>query len=267
MNPQSDTNKCIVLDIDSTLVYSDEDTKNYDQLIVESKKTGANLKSRTYFVNLIDIGEEPGTGKLSNLWGIIRPHYFEFALFAASYFDKIAIWSAGHYRYVHSMCDILFPDLFLQPEIILTRDDCAIDDDKSYYKPLSKIFDAKLGFTPENTFVVDDRSDTFSRNSQNGILIPAYTPDLNLTGVLNDDAALQQLICWLSLDSVSKSSDVRKIDKSSIFNTSIDTYKSLLEKEGHKSPLITDDFEMYQESIGYDPYLNVSMPAITTISM
>ena len=265
MKSHSSTNKCMVFDIDSTLVYSDEDIENYNRLIVETKNSNANLKDRTYFIDLIDIGEEPGTGKTSNLWGVIRPHFFEFALFAASYFDKIAIWSAGHYRYVHSICDVLFPDSFLQPKLILTRDDCSIDEDKSYYKPLSKIFNSNNGFSPENTFVLDDRDDTFSKNPQNGILIPAYTPCLNLAGVLNDDIALQQLMCWLSLDFVAKSSDIQKIDKSNIFSTSIDTYKSMLEKEGHKSPIVSNEIEAYQERVGYDTYLDISMPSIITI--
>jgi hypothetical protein len=239
MKRRPNTNKCIVLDVDSTLVYSDEDILTYKTLDIDRKRNGYDLKSRTYLINLFDIGEEPGSGTQSKMWGVFRPHYFEFAMFIASYFDKVAIWSAGQYQYVHSMCDILFPDAFLQPDVILTRPDCSLGSDKNFYKPLSKIFDMNLGFTPENTFVVDDRAETFSKNPQNGILIPDYSPradkHMNEIEIMTDDVSLCQLMSWLSLDSVAKIPDVRSLDKSNIFTTHLDTYKQLLERENSNS--------------------------------
>lgn len=92
-----------------------------------------------------------------------------------------------------------------------------------------------------NTLHIDDRDDTFSQNEHNGIKIPAYSPNLDGTpeeiieSILQPDDTLLKLMCWLSLLEVRNCTDVRKLDKSTIFTTSIADYMLKLRTENEAS--------------------------------
>lgn len=225
------TDKCIVLDIDSTLVFTQDD---YEQdlpklqalKIMDPKNL--QLRKRIYYLKLED-DDKRGDGVSYPFWGVTRPHLTEFLIFCFSYFKVVAVWSAGKYNYVHKVVEHIFKGIQM-PHIILTYDDCD-DIDEHIYKPLDRIFSKMSQYMNyKNTFALDDTESTFSRNESNGILIPRYEPNETSTSMLVDDICLEQFKYWLLQEEVMNSSDIRKLDKNKIFDSSVEKYKKRLNK-------------------------------------
>jgi len=104
------------------------------------------------------------------------------------------------------------------PEIIFTRDDCE-KLGNHLRKPIVNMLKNPIlsGTGIEDVFILDDRASTFSANPDNGILIPAYTPNDNIVDLRKDDRYLTDLIRWFGYPEVARSPDVRSIDKNRIF--------------------------------------------------
>jgi hypothetical protein len=77
----------------------------------------------------------------------------------------------------------------------------------------------------ETVLALDDNSMTFQLNPGNGVLIPAYEPAPTVEAMRRDDHALLQLKYWLLQPSVMRAKDVRQLDKTRIFTTSLESYK------------------------------------------
>lgn len=224
MERKSSTPYKLVLDLDSTLVHSSGIMEEYERLEIASNPKRKVLLDRLYNFQLVDVMDPPGTGMTTVMWGTKRPHLAEFLTFASTYFEEIIIWSAGQPKYVHAIADVIFPDTFFGDPTkrsirILTSEDCVMQG-RWVYKPISKL----ANVNPAYCFCLDDRDDTFSKNSQNGIKIPAYEPSPTVESIMADDVALVQLMCWLSLPEVMNASDVRQLNKKSIFTTPLSTY-------------------------------------------
>jgi hypothetical protein len=189
-------------------------------------------------MKLYDTGMPAGSGTLINLFGIYRPYLREFLDFLREEFDNVIIWSAGEKNYVEKMVEIMFPFREFQPIIIYTRDDCEMKKDNKIFKPLSKLFKDKRikgKMNEKNTFVLDDRADTFSLNHDNGILIPEFESDMSLEDISDhEDDAFLKLMSWLSTKEVMESKDVRTLKKDTIFTKSIEDYNKQLKKERKK---------------------------------
>lgn len=212
------TDLSIVFDLDATLINTFSDMKALNGICLSGKNS---LKDRLYNIELHDVIDMPGDGVYSKMWGVFRPGWPEFYDFIKKYFKYVFIWSAGQPRYVDSITNLLFPDPDFQPVLVYTYDDCKFGK-KSIFKPLSLMMSDDLmpkdvGY--HNLFIVDDRKDTFSKNKDNGILIPIYGPKSNNKSIRNCDTALKDLISWLSTESVMCSPDVRKLDKTKIFKS------------------------------------------------
>lgn len=227
------SDKAIVLDLDETLVHtvSNEDYNLFEKLRLLDDPTLMNLRSRLYKMSTIDTMALPGTGTVDNFWGVMRPHLKEFLIFCFSYFRIVAIWSAGQKKYVESVVDYIFRDVRL-PHIVFTYNNCKKTKDGFIIKPLVDIInaDSKVGksISIDKVFVVDDRDSTYVENPGNGVLIPAYIPPITVDGMTTEDPALVQLMYWLSLSNVKYAKDVRQLDKTQIFKTSIFEYAKML---------------------------------------
>jgi len=231
------------LDIDATLACTDENSLDqrttFESLELFTNPERASLRSRIYLLDMVDVSHRAGTGKRTRMWGVFRPYSKEFMKFCPSYFRHTNIFSAGRPKYVKAMAETLFLDVKSSPSVVFNSENCDIADDNRYvYKRLSDLTSqsALCGEVDEKSiFHLDDREDTISMNIGNGIVIPAYTP--NLTGtpqqiineILKPDVALLQLMCWLLLPEVMYCTDVRTLDKSTIFTTSVETYITQLE--------------------------------------
>ena len=213
--------KYIVLDIDATLVHTHGDMDDFKMLKIYGSDEQLEMRRKLYNMRLIDVSDVPGEGEITDLAGIYRPYLKQFLEFCFDYFDGIVIWSAGKRKYVHKMCEYMFP-LKKQPLTIFTYDDCEGDEDDYIVKPLEKLYKhpklkGKLNET--NTFVLDDREETYSYNKRNGILIPEFESDMSVEDICNHpDGELLKLMTWLNTQEVKSSKDVRKLNKTNIFN-------------------------------------------------
>lgn len=220
------TNKCIVLDLDQTLIATQEKMDSLRRLNIMNDPNLLDLRQRTYHISIEDL-ESPGYGSKYDYWGVARPHYKDFLLFCFSYFKIVAVWSAGKQPYVEAIVDFLFKDL-PQPHIIFSYNDCDFDKLKHPIKPLTKMFNSnkvlKEHMNLQNTFVLDDNSATFYMNTGNAILIPAYEPACTIPALSRDDPTLLQLKYWLGLKDVVSSTNVTSLDKRTIFEISVENY-------------------------------------------
>lgn len=219
------TNKCIVLDLDETLVHSNENLFELRSLNVMNDPKLIDLRGRLYELSMDDVVYKKGQGIKTEMWGITRPHVKEFLIACFSYFKVVAVWSAGKKKYVEAIVDYLFRDI-KRPHVIYSRDDCEKTTDNILTKPLEKMIKQESGLSKymslENTFILDDRRTVFETpNPDNGIQIPAYVPAFNVRSLRTDDIAFKQLMTWLLRSDVINSKDVRDLDKTGIFNHDI----------------------------------------------
>lgn len=217
--PKPLTNRCIVLDLDETLVHTQVDPDNSlfeSQIFQDPKLYG--YRERCYRITMEDVVHRKGTGNKSELWGITRPYLEDFLKFCFSYFRLVIVWSAGRKNYVHRIVDHIFRDL-PRPDYIFTYDYLEKLPDNTFIKPLKKIWDlesAKNIMLPENSFIIDDRKTVFwEPNRNNGIQIPAYRPPFTLSGVQESDDELLKLKKWFQ--GIPKTGDVRSLNKVHIF--------------------------------------------------
>lgn len=229
--------KYIVLDIDATMVHTHGDMEDLSMMKNYGDEEQLNMRVKLYNMRIIDVSEKPGEGEVTDLAGIYRPHLRDFLEFCFQYFDGIVIWSAGKRKYVEKMCEYMFP-LKKQPMVIFTYDDCEGDENDLIVKPLEKLYQhekCKGKMNPKNTFVLDDRSETFSLNKRNGIQIPEFESDMSIDDICNHtDCDLLKLMAWLSTKEVKECDDVRKLNKKNIFGKSLGEYRQILQNEKTK---------------------------------
>ena len=218
------TNKCIVLDLDETLVHSYENVSELNSLNIMRDSKLLDLRGRAYELSMDDVVYKKGQGIKTEMWGITRPHVKDFLIFCFSYFKVVAVWSAGKKKYVEAIVDYLFRDI-KRPHVIYSRDDCEKTTDNILIKPIEKMIKQESltkYMSLENTFIIDDRTTVFETpNPYNGIQIPAYAPDSNIRSLRTDDISLKQLMTWLLRPEVVNALDVRDLDKSGIFNANV----------------------------------------------
>jgi hypothetical protein len=211
------TNKTIVLDLDSTLIFTSDDFTQYEALKLYTKPEHNHLRNRLYKFDVIDVCEKPGTGVKSSMWGVLRPHVYEFLDFCFEYFENVIVWSAGQLRYVHAICDVLFTDPDKQPIIIYSWDDCE-KNDNYLFKPLVKLSQQEIStLTLDKLFILDDNETTFTKNKDNALHIPPYEPELSPKGIMEDDETLINITRWLMKPEVIDNKDCRKTNKEDCF--------------------------------------------------
>lgn len=223
--PTSLTDKCIVLDLDQTLIATQDSIDSLKLMKILSDPKLIYLRNRLYYLTIDDL-EKPGIGTRYDFWGITRPHVEDFLLFCFTYFKTVAVWSAGKRPYVEAIVDHLFRDL-PSPHIVFTFDDIETGPKGEIEKPLTKMIDLnpQINMTLMNTLAIDDNPTTFQRNYGNGVLIPPYEPDLNINSLSQDDPSLLKLKYWLLQPEVMTSRDVSLLNKDKIFTTPLDYYK------------------------------------------
>lgn len=210
------SNYCIILDIDSTLIYSfdQEETDLLFNQGITLNPEYFDIYRRMYKLKLEDVFGKRGKGDKLEMWGILRPYVKEFLTFCSHYFKIVAIWSAGREKYVDALVDILFLNL-PRPHIIYSYHHCQYHN-KILTKPLLSMISQNSGLehymSPSNTFVLDDTLPTFSLNPDNGIHIPPFRPKPHPSDLRFNDTFLSQLVQWFT--SLDNDLDVRSIPKS-----------------------------------------------------
>lgn len=207
------TNKCIILDLDETLIHSSEDHSEFSKLNIFSDIKFLDVRKRMYSFSF------DGYNRQASIWGVSRPGLDDFIPFCFDYFAKVCVWSAGQNDYVTRIVNNIFPTGY-EPHVVYARDNCHYSHDREIFKPIEKMIQQeKLEnvMTLENTLFLDDRELAFIKNPGNGIIIPPYDPNPTLDGINFPDTRLDELREWLMKPEVMKSKDVRTLDKKSIF--------------------------------------------------
>lgn len=200
----------LVLDLDSTLIFS---IFMKEQIQRINKENIANkLKNKIYPLTLIDGGDRTlkGSGILEKFILVLRPHLKEFIEYISSKIGHIHIWSAGQYRYVRAIDNIIFPNDLI--DRILTSKACSYYEHGKIIKKLKE-----ENFDLSKTIIIDDRDDTFEENIKNAIHIPRYEPDSTIEALEKDDDALLKIINWFKNSGVINCDDVRNIEKPNLF--------------------------------------------------
>ena len=232
--------KYIVLDIDATLVHThDEDSTKFEMLDIYSDEDKIKYRKNLYALKIIDVSRVSGSGEVSILTGIYRPHLRSFLDYCRRYFAGIVIWSAGQKKYVEKLVENMFPFQDFQPILVYNYNDCIIaDNDDFIRKPLSKLYkDKRLKgkLSEKNTLILDDRDDTFALNSKNGVQIPEFESDMSIEDISShDDIHLLKFMSWLETKEVKNTDDVRKLRKDKIFKRSLEDYNKQLKSEKKK---------------------------------
>ena len=219
--------KTLILDLDETLVHSWENPKFLETYKIYQDPSVYRLfhpigSPQIAYSMLLEM---PG-GSQSRIWGLHRPHLYEFLSFAAENFDLL-VWSAGISPYVDEITKQIFLESgLMSPKLIWSRSNCQ-NYNGLYHKPISEILEelsrrpyTTFNIDPKWTLVIDDKPHTFLSNPANGVLIPQYHPgkDPSLEQLLDrSDTALLKLKRWLERPEVKNAPDIRTVDKSKIF--------------------------------------------------
>jgi hypothetical protein len=225
------TDKCISLDIDNTLLYSNDDTQIIEdggqtwiaKLNVYHNTKLIGIRNRVYQVKMVDVVTPQGAGEATYMSGILRPDAREFMAFCFSYFRIVNFWSAGKRKYVHEMVKILCADLPHQPNLIFSWDQCKLVNG-DVEKPLELMFKIpglENLMSLNNTYALDDRKSTADPNPDNLIQIPEFIPDFTIAGLTKNDNALRQLMHWLTIPEVMHCKDIRTLEKQYEINNTI----------------------------------------------
>lgn len=233
MKKEKGGKKCIILDLDECLIHTLHEEESPKDVISSISKD-PELRSQLFKFNITDLFEKRGKGRRDTFWGFRRPHLREFLVFCFDYFDYVLVWSAGEYRYVHSVVGAIFGDIGRSPHLIYTRDDVIYISDGNYHKPISKILSDELivdMVSIDKAFFLDDRKKNFITAPKNGIVIPAYRPVTNSRHSIVDDIALVQLMQWLKKPEIKSAPSILKLDKTKIFKLKVDKTKKYTDDE------------------------------------
>lgn len=205
--------KCIVLDLDETLVHTENNDGEMKAILSNPDYEG--IKDRVYKLEF----ESASNSGNTVMWGVKRPHLDEFIKFCFDYFEIVAIWSAGHRKYVDAVvANIFSPDQL--PHLVYCHDHVSRTSDGDYHKPLTTMIsdpDTLELMSESNTYFVDDRRANFREIGKgNAIVVPPYSPG-TADAAANDDDILPKIMKWLVTAPVPESDDVRDLDKDDIF--------------------------------------------------
>lgn len=225
---QSITDMSVILDLDSTLLNTQESFDDFKKLSIMTNPNLLHIKKRCYCIRM----KEAADNSAYNFWGIKRNHLDEFLLFCFNYFKYVIVWSAGNHSYVNSIVLDLFKNL-RPPHFVWSKDDCVWEGKEKdiTIKPLSKLINSDFGkkhnLRIDRMIHIDDNETTFSKNLRNAINIPPYDPEPTIEDLEQADTALLQIKYWLLLPHVMYSDDVTKLDMQNIFKHTVEDLKNL----------------------------------------
>jgi hypothetical protein len=228
INNNSLTNFCVILDLDATLISTQDNLDGCKNLDIMKNPNLIDIKRRCYFLKLAD--NDKNNIKYDLWWGIKRPHIEEFLLFCFNYFRLVIVWSAGEKIYVDAIVDNIFKDL-RKPHLVWTKNEIVFDKDDNGLKPLIKMVNSDYNshniLKLENMIIIDDNDTTFVKNKKNALHIPPFDPECTIESFREPDTSLLQIKYWLLLPHVKNADDVTKLDMTTIFDYNYEDYKNV----------------------------------------
>lgn len=219
IKPKSHLN--LVLDVDQTMVCTTGNSEDFSQVFTDPKYKA--LRRRIYNIKtdpefLSDTKTEITPSEPGEIFGILRPHLYQFLDFAFRYFENIYIWSSGDREYILPLCDHIFNVFPKKPRDIFTGDKCPVVDKKGNLgKPLKLLYDQYPDMNAANTIIIDDLLQNGKSNPDNLIKIPKYDPKPTIEDFSKDDTAFLHLIEFFKQPLVKDCADIKDVDKSNIF--------------------------------------------------
>lgn len=195
------TNKFIVLDLDSTLIFTmkDSNLSKFERALSRSKSDTSNI-----------IYKIPDIHGSMYAYGVKRPNVNLFLRFCFYYFRGVCVWSAGIKLYVDKIVEELFHDL-PRPYIVFDRSDCWVDENGDYYKPLEEMCKLIPEMNLSNTIILDDNPDTIKANVDNGMIVPPYQVTAKTESIEAEDRTFFNLMWYFMMDDVINCEDVRSL--------------------------------------------------------
>jgi hypothetical protein len=208
----------IILDLDSTLIYTCEGEKSrefFQKLELYTKNHF--LRGEIYSFEIVR------NNRKILIWGVFRPGLRKFIDYCFEKFDNIIVWSAGHEDYVHYICRAIFGEKIKKILRIFSRDYCD-DVDGFIVKIMDKLFDdlKHEGVNQTNTVILDDNEETFKYNQNNALHINAFKIDYGCDNFVQEiknieDNSLYNVMEWFEDTKEFWENDVRMSVPSTIF--------------------------------------------------
>lgn len=181
------SDKVIVLDLDETLIHTD------------NRHSGP--PDRRYVLYLQE----------AHMKGTMRPYVKEFLDFLRDTFARVIVWTAGTREYAEAVVDVLF-ESDKRPYLVLARENCReslVPNGMVYTKPTTPLAH-QHDIDPTLVLTIDDKPHTFSHNHRNGLLIPPYMGDEN-------DTELVKVMNWMCSPDFQRADTITSVDKSKVF--------------------------------------------------
>lgn len=205
--------KNLILDLDQTLIYTTDDSSKIDKLKIFDDSSNMSIKQRVYMIKIFS----DKRSKEINMGGFERDDLQEFLSFVYDNFSFVAVWTAAEDDYGKQICHSIFRNVPV-PFVIWSRKMCEREDG-GYIKPLSKmvVMNKQYGLTMKNTLIIDDTEETFVKNRENALKIPAYHPELDLRSLSAKDTCLKKIMNYFSSQKFIDSQDVRMLNSRKLF--------------------------------------------------
>lgn len=250
------TNKTIVLDMDLTLICTIGDGSDLSQRMRLSHRVAYETLVHKGVIVPTTLTQFGGSGRAMHNDVIKRPGVDQFLSFCRQVFKHVILWSAGQPSYVYDVVRLvldpsdsgLFDHIYTSQDVVncsvgpdtvdamMSGDsNCAKSEGSAAYaaslrqsgyvsfstKPIENLLKKFPHSTLSSTVIVDDLPCNFVPNPSNGVLIPAFSPNLQQmlasarSGPLDticNDYCLFRLLHYFADDDFLNAEDVRKYD-------------------------------------------------------
>lgn len=204
------TSSAMVLDLDSTLIYTVDDTNKAERSMIVDMYNADNNS-----VYKLRLGRD-------SMLGVYRPYLTEFLTYCRQAFDKLIVYTAGTEDYGAAIVSVIEKKTGIAFDEVYARKSCLVIDDNLLHtedtmrKPLELVLPH---IDIRRMMIVDDKMCNFRFNPRNGILIPAFSPQ-SIEEAVSDNYLLQ-LMKWLNTVEVKTIDDYRLLNKDNIFDVDI----------------------------------------------
>jgi len=198
----------LVLDLDETLVHTEDDIHRYVALGIANDPKLLHIRQNTFVMRLVDVVGARGAGQTEVWWVSKRPRLDLFLYYAFRTFETVSVWTAAKKKYAEAIVEEVFRD-HPQPYLVWHWEMCEYDEDGHIIKPLEKMA-LYMGVELEELCILDDNRKTFSKNPDNAIWMPRWDPEPTVEGLERADNAFMKLIkMWSAIETTELTKQTR----------------------------------------------------------
>lgn len=192
MNRMHRLPKHLVLDLDETVVHTEDDMERYYELGIPTNPNLAHIRQNTFVMRLVDVVGARGAGETEMWWVSKRPQLDLFLHYAFQTFQTVSVWTAAKQRYAEAIVGEIFKD-HPRPYVLWHWEMCKYDDNGNLTKPLKDLADY-MKVPLSDMCILDDNMSTFSANKENAIWMPRWDPKPTIRDLGRPDDVFIKLI-------------------------------------------------------------------------